>query len=288
MFVDPSLQSAPMTALLAVLLAMSVPAQTFTAGGLHADVYGQPVRGRVFVFHTLDGYRSQNTGTPPNSTLVAAGYQVISTDEPYDRASPDQGTALRAALRSDGTAGQTYRDRWARQTRALIEAADRRFGRAPRLIMAGMSWGGYSALLAACTNPEVDAYAVHIPVVDPSALTELKGIQLRNLQLWTQGCDKHLAAMPGYISWGITDTRVGTVAVRRLLSRLRGLHAPVVSRAYPTGHDITPLAVSGLAQWISRVRPGASRAARRCASPSSPPGCPKSRPPACKRPRRGS
>lgn len=259
-----------LVALIALALTASpAAADTFTVDGLGADTYGRPANGRVFFFHQLAGTRDHATNYPAFvDGLVARGYQVISTDEPYDHAAPNQSAALRAAF-TDGVQGQSYRDQWATDTHDLIAAANARYGAAPRTLMAGVSWGGYSALLAACSNPEVDGYAVTIPAVDPNGLPEWADLPLENLKLWNQGCATRLASIPGYLSWGNADTRVGTSGTRRLLPLLG---ASVTNCEYPTGHEVPAFTIAGMLRWVD--------GARDCLpyTPAAPPAAPKAAP----------
>lgn len=233
----------------ALLLTLAlIPHHAFTVNGLHADVYGKPRAGRIFDFHPLAGSRQGEQSAI--DSFVPLGYQVIVTDEPYDQSALGQPMALRRAFLSDRTAGLTYRRRWARATHDLIRQANRRYGRARRLLMEGVSWGGFNALLAACTNPQVDGYVTVVPAVDPSGLPEWADVPLRNLKLWD--CASRLSRMRGFVAWGDQDTRVGTTGVRRLLPMLG---SSVTACEYPMGHGEPDVTADGMVRWV-QGRPG--------------------------------
>lgn len=239
------------TLLAFALLTSTASADTFTVSGVPADTYGQPTNGRVFMFHAMNGTRAhdQNQGSVIDG-LVADGYQVIAPTEPFD--GPNQAHGLRAAFLADNTQGQSYRDQWAAYTHDLIAAADSLYGTAPRLLMAGQSWGGFSAMLAACSNPETDGFLVTIPVVDPTSYQLFADVPLANLQLTAQGCSGRLAAMPGFIAWGDADSIVGTAPTRALV---RTLGASVTSCEYaPLDHGDSPLAYAGMVRWVQGAR----------------------------------
>lgn len=246
-----------LTLILAAVLALAIsgcakantPADTFTVGALTAETYGQPTTGRVFLFHPLNSARAAMYDQIDGYT--SRGYQVVITDEPYDHAAPNQGEALRAAFLSDSTAGQAYRDLWANATHDMIATADARYGPAPRLLMAGISWGGFSALLAACSNPQVDGYVVTIPASDPNGLPEWADVPLANLKLTAQGCSDRLASMPGFIAWGDQDTRVGTTGTRALVAELAG---SVTNCEYPMGHSVPQVTIRGMMRWVDGAR----------------------------------
>jgi pimeloyl-ACP methyl ester carboxylesterase len=235
---------------LGVLLSSTpAPADTFKVDGLSADVYGQPRVGRIFDFHLLAGSRASDEGSDFIPRLVATGWQVIVTDEPYDQALPNQDVALRRAFLADRTAGLTYRRRWARATHQLIKAADERYGTPQRLLTEGVSWGGFNALLAACTNPQVDGYVTVVPAVDPNGLPEWADVPLGNLKLWD--CASRLRRLRGFVAWGNQDVRVGTEGVRRLLPMLG---ASVTACEYPMPHGEPRVTVLGMLRWIRGER----------------------------------
>jgi hypothetical protein len=234
---------------LSVLLSSAppTPIDTFTVDGLRADVYGRPVAGRIFDFHVLAGSRQGERSAI--DSFVPLGYQVIVTDEPYDQPAANQPLALRRAFLSDRTAGLTYRHRWAKATHDMIREANRRYGRAPRLLTEGVSWGGFNALLAACTNPQVDGYVTVVPAVDPNGLPEWADVPLGNLKLW--GCAGRLSRIRGFVAWGDRDVRVGTEGVRRLLPMLG---RSVTSCEYPMGHGEPKVTVDGMVRWVRGSR----------------------------------
>jgi dienelactone hydrolase len=243
----------PLLGVLAATLAFAAPAHasTIEVAGRHADVYGKPTTGRVFLFHGLNGNRTfvhEPAFRPLLAGLRARGWQVVVPDLPYDGRLTHQARAVRHALRSGG---MTYRATWTRYVSRLITAAEKRYGTTSRVMVGGVSWGGFHALMAACNDPRVTGYFAQTPVVDPRSLIEFSALPLADLTPWSGGCAQRLAAIPGYISWGGRDTRVGTTAVTRLMGALRGLKAPVVGREFPLmGHETPPEAAHGILSWV--------------------------------------
>lgn len=238
--------------LLAALIALALSASpaaadTFTVDGMQADTYGQPTQGRVFMFHAMNGTRAHDGNQAQViDGLVSSGYQVIAPDEPYDDHA--QAAVLHNVFLADSTEGQSYRDQWATYTHDLIAAADARYGAAPRLLMSGQSWGGFSAMLAACQNPEVDGYVVTIPLTDPNTYGPFQDVPLSNLKL--DSCTGRLRSIPGFIAWGDSDLIVGSTATRNLVDRLDP-YAVVSCEYAKLGHEDSPTAYAGMVRWAT-------------------------------------
>lgn len=237
-------------ALVIVLLApVTATAKPLVFGSSHS-------RTRVILLHGLNGTPATMLTDPYDKLTYALSrrYQVIVAHEPYDT----------LAIQSDGDQslfgsnrrahGYGYRLRWLSHFRQLVAWADHRYG-PKRLVVAGISWGGMHAMLAACYDPQVLAFAVSSPVVNPDTLTEFSSDALSALNLNLNGCAHRLNGKHGFIGWGDADTRVGTVAVRSLLRKAPHIES---CRYHGLGHTSNSQTDSNI------VRALGSRALRGC------------------------
>lgn len=260
------------SSLLALLAAFAISAPAQAA----VDTYGTPATGRVFLLHGLRGHRQDFANDPAYRPvldgLLAQGWQVVTVDEPYDQ-DPDQAASLQAEFTADPT-GKTYRLLWADQIHRLISDADYLYGPAPKTLFGGISWGGFHAIDAACTDSRIDGYFAHAPVIDPTYLAEFNGFPLQDLKLTAHACPQALAQRPGYISWGGADLRVGVEPVRDLIAQLGGMGAPLASVEFPAlDHSTTPETISRMLEW-TQTQVAAPPAVPPVASPPADPSVP--------------
>ena len=226
---------------------------SFNAPHAHRPlVYGpRNAPARVILLHGLDG-TPQTMLTQPYVQLVrmlARRYQVIIPDEPFDLATV-QANGAQAWFGHYGT-GSGYRIMWLQQFRRVVAWADRRYGQ-KRLMVAGISWGGMHAMLAACYDHDVAAYAVSSPVVDPDQLTEFSTDALTALNPNLNGCAPRLNALPGFVGWGDADTRVGDAPVESFLAADRRVRS---CRYHDLGHTSDTLTETNMVRALTGRRP---------------------------------
>lgn len=233
----------------------TAPAQAHTTSidGRNVAVY-KPLareRGRVILLHGFTGDETFYRTAPANHILYRLrkrGYQVLTPALPYS--GPRQGAKLRKRLTTDADGGAGYLATWRTYFDHITAWADRHYGRS-RTLVGGISWGGYNAMQAACSSQRVAGWFAISPVVDPAQLGELAPVDTHALGL--DRCATRLAKLPGRLSYGDADTRVGVAPTQRLAALLRG---PLVSvrRYHGLGHTTTLPAISRVANWAAGFR----------------------------------
>lgn len=153
-------------------------------------------RVRIYLIHGMKTDHRQ-WGLAPFNDLQKPGEQVVLIDLP--KPTPD--------FFNDRGAGYCKAFvRWMRQTDAQLDA---QYGRPERKSVAGISYGGFHALVAAANMPQLDAYAALSPVTDISVLPEFRWQSNAACSPLTSPPKKR-----GIIAWSLDDKRVNATLIR--------------------------------------------------------------------------
>jgi len=170
------------------------------------------------------------------------GWNVVSIDLPAhgnDRRSKESKplTAWRARL----DAGEDLIGGFTARLSKMIDGLPR-----GRVVLVGVSRGGFLALHAAARDPRIDAVVAFMPVTELGALTEFADARTRYEPLNVSHLAPQLAERKVWMSIGRADTRVSTAAA---LDAADALRAPLLLEA-ESGHIYSPTAERAAATWL--------------------------------------
>lgn len=238
---------------LALALPATANAATLDGRAITAHPPLTTERGHIILLHGFTGDHTYfNTATPANSLLYQLrrqGYRVVTPDLPYH--GPDQGAKIRARLTRDNDGGASYARMWRRAFHRIVRWTNRRYGHAPTIV-GGISWGGFHAMQAACTEPHIAGWFAISPVVEVARLNEFAGFDTRGLSL--DPCAHRLATMPGRMSYGDADTRVGVLPQQHLATLLANSSSVRVRRYPGLDHTTTPAAIARVLRFTRKAR----------------------------------
>lgn len=167
--------------------------------------------------------------------LVANGYEVITFDLPH----------FYSEYFYDG--GLNYRAGFQNQLRTIISNVETDHG-VMNSIVGGFSFGGLHAMIAMSDISDIfQAYFAILPVVEMTALTELKGMASTHFN------PKHeiavLETKPGLISWGTLDFRVNYQHSIDLVNLMNPANVTAIEYV-GLDHTTNPQVVADTLTWI--------------------------------------
>jgi pimeloyl-ACP methyl ester carboxylesterase len=190
---------------------------------------------RLIMLHGLHGSHTAllaiHGAAQMMTDLADHGWQVVLFELPYTQ----------AAWFLDG--GVAYRRAYQAKLEQAMTWADTTLGQVTVTVIGGVSFGGLHALMAPSLHPGVTGYLAVLPVVAVGALTEFAGFS-------TPAFDPRqdvtrLAAIPGHVEWGTSDTRVDYRLTVELVAQIIQAGGQVSVREW------AGLAHTGLPSWGS-------------------------------------
>lgn len=179
----------------------------------------------LLIFLSADRQSSMPDGRygAPGRLALEQGHRVASFDLPAhgDRVGP-QGGGI-AGLAALVAAGGKPFDALVADGRAVIDECLRRgLAEEGRIVAAGVSRGGYSALLLTAEDERISAVAAFAPATDWRRITEFASIkdQPATAALALENVAPKLAGRRVYVAIGNHDDRVGTDTCTRFVLRL--------------------------------------------------------------------
>jgi hypothetical protein len=197
------------------------------------SVIGQPVRGRVYLFGSLNIL----SGPDLTAELVARGIQVVTLAIP--RIDPDLYVE----------AGAPYRRSFATAVASVKVRVEAASG-ASRSLIGGGSIGGLHALMGYALVYGFDGWFASMPVTRLTALAEFFG-RPEPSQFDPFHEMARLKNSNGLMTWGTADTRVDWRLSRQLWDAIGSPHTVHVEYA-GKAHDTTPEQIVDLLNWIDR------------------------------------
>lgn len=227
--------------------------QSVQIGSTHAlYLPAAGAHGRVIVLHGLGETATEFVAATGNQPLLQgltdSGYDVVVPDLPYHSDAltyVQRKNTLKRAILRDG--GRGYLKTWDKEFAAVTAWADTTHGALP-LTVAGVSWGGYNALEAACRSNRPFAFIAAMPVVYVPWITEYQGLKLPAMSL-SSSCIKKIEARHGLLQYGTQDVRVGAANERILAAALQA-HGVTV-QPFDIGHTTTPETFAAMIGWIA-------------------------------------
>jgi esterase FrsA len=159
----------------------------------------------------------------PGRVFLERGHRVVSFDLPAHGERVDRHGADIAGLAAQVAAGEAPFDRMVEDGRAVIDECVRRgWAEKDRIVVAGVSRGGYCALRLAAEDPRVSAVAAFAPVTDWRILKEFaaqKAAPTVAALALSRFADR-LAGRRVFLAIGNLDLRVGTDACTQFVLAL--------------------------------------------------------------------
>jgi len=160
----------------------------------------------------------------PTQAFLAAGHRVLSFDLPHhgDRIGPWKTRDIHGFCEAF-VAGVDPFAQFVADGRAAVDAVvSRGLAREGRIVLAGLSRGGYCALRLAASEPRIAATAALAPVTDWRALSEFAAVKDRAdvAGLALEHVADRLAGGAIYLAIGSADRRVGTERCAAFVARL--------------------------------------------------------------------
>lgn len=171
-------------------------------------------RGRIILYHGLNDTASSFRSTPIFNTLITGlqgqGFDVIVPSVTGEGTGTAQTSYLQGQFNADATG--------ANQKAVILADFDTVKAGLPvdsaPLYLAGVSWGGVHVATIAGNRSGIAGFFMHLPALDPTALTEFSSYSLSTLKNWNTSTIAAISniATRGWVSYSDGDTRVGNTS----------------------------------------------------------------------------